>query len=230
MSVSALDSSLTYQEPSLYEPVGDSDLNSEDFMNLLITQLQNQDPLEPMDTNEMSSQMAEFSTMEATNEMADNMEKLLEYQMSQNNLQLLTLIGSETTVSANMVGVEDGSLGLGEFSLSEAVDSCQVEIYDEAGNIMQTVDMGRLEAATTYQLQWEATDASGEKVEDGAYLFVINALTSEGEQVGVEYQSSGTVTGIDFSSGTAMLTLDNAVPVEAGAIVSVSDGNATGNG
>ncbi len=199
-------------------------------MNLLITQLQNQDPTEPMDTSEMSSQMTEYSQMEATNEMANNIEKLLEYQMSQNNLQLLSLIGTETTVTANMVGVEEGSLGLAEFSLSEAVDSCQVEIYDEAGNIVQTIDAGGLEANTPYQLQWDGNDAAGEVVVDGAYLFVINALNSGGEQVGVEYQSSGTVTGIDYSSGTAMLTLDNAFAVQAGSIINVDDGSKADNG
>lgn len=230
MSVSALDSSLTYQAASQYETVGDSTLDSADFMNLLITQLQYQDPTEPMDTNEMASQLAEFSSMEATQNMADNMEKLLDYQISQNNLQLLTLLGADVTVSTNMVGMDEGTLSLGEFTLDAAVESCSVEIYDASGSIVNTVDMGNLAADTTYQLEWDGTNAAGEQVADGAYLFVINGLTADGEEVGVEYTSTGTVTGLDFSTGEAILSIDNAVPADVGSVIGVRGSSAEANG
>ena len=136
MTVSALDSSLLYQETSLYKTVGDSTLDSEDFMNLLITQLQNQDPLDPTDTSEMVSQMAELSNMEATQEMSNNIEKLLEYQVSQNNLQLISLLGNEITASSNVVAVSDGEPGTGEFTLKSDVQSCQVDISDSSGNVI----------------------------------------------------------------------------------------------
>ncbi|MCK9293563.1 MAG: flagellar hook assembly protein FlgD [Desulfobulbaceae bacterium] len=223
MTVSALDSSLLYQEPSLYTTVGDSTLDSEDFMNLLITQLQNQDPLEPLDTYEMASQMAQFSNMQATQEMAGNIEKLLEYQVSQNNVQLISLLGSEVTASSNVVAVSDGQPGTGEFTLASAVATCQVDISDSSGNVIKSLDLGSLEAGT-YTLEWDGTNSGGNTVEDGLYLFAVNGTTADGTEAEVEYQTTGTVTGLDYQSGTAVLTLDNAIPVEVGAVIGVHNG------
>ena len=224
MTVSALDSSLLYQEPSLYTTVGDSTLDSEDFMNLLITQLQNQDPLDPADTSEMVSQMAELSNMQATQEMSNNIEKLLDYQVSQNNVQLISLLGNEVTASSNVVAVSDGEPGTGEFTLASAVATCQVDISDSSGNIIKSLDLGSLEADTTYSLEWDGTNSAGTAVDDGLYLFTVNGTTADGTEAEVEYQTTGTVTGLDYQSGTAVLTLDNAIPVEVGAVIGVRNG------
>jgi flagellar basal-body rod modification protein FlgD len=224
MSVSALDSSLTYQEPSQYTTVGDSSLDSEDFMNLLITQLQNQDPLEPMDTYEMASQMAQFSNMEAIQEMAGSMEKLLEYQVSQNNVQLVSLLGNEVTASSNVVAVNDGQPSAGEFTLAANVESCQVDIYNASGNVVQSLEMGSLDADTAYGLEWDGTNSAGTAVDDGLYLFVVSGVTADGAAADVEYRTTGRVTGLDYQSGSAVLTLDNAIPVDVGSVISVLDG------
>ncbi|MBI5558225.1 MAG: flagellar hook assembly protein FlgD [Deltaproteobacteria bacterium] len=221
-AVSSLDSSLLYKEQSL-TTVGDSSLDSEDFMNLLITQLQNQDPMDPMDTSDMVAQVAQLSNMEATQEMAVNMEKLLDYQVSQNNLQLLSLLGNDVTVSSNVVAVNEGSPGSGEFTLSAAVESCRVDIYNSSGNVVRTINAGQLEGDTLYELEWDGTNSGGTAVADGLYLFEVTGLTAEGEEVEVEYQTTGKVTGLDYQSGSAVLTLDNAIPVEVGSVLKVND-------
>jgi len=80
-------STLPIQDTTSLSTVGKSSLDRDDFMTLFITQMQHQDPLEPMDSTDMASQLAQFSNMEATMKMSDNLEKLLGYQVSQNNLQ-----------------------------------------------------------------------------------------------------------------------------------------------
>lgn len=221
MSIAALDSSLLYEEPSLYTTVGDSTLDSEDFMTLLITQLENQDPMDPMDTSEMVTQVTQLSTMEATMEMAENMEKLLEYQTSQNNLQLLTLLGNEVTATSNIISLENGEPSGGEFVLSSNAQSCQVEILNSSGNTVTTLELGSLDGDTVYGLTWDGTTSGGAELSDGLYLFIVTATTAEGEEVDVEYRTSGQVTGIDYQSGTALLTLNGSIPVEVGSVLCV---------
>lgn len=224
MSVSALDSSLLYNAKSTITTVGDSTLDSDDFMNLLITQLQYQDPLEPMDTSDMASQLAQFSNMEAIQEMADNIESLLDYQVSQNNLQLTSLLGTEVTASSNIVSLSDGKLSDSAFTLSAAVESCEVEIYDSSGNLVDSFEMGSLDGDTTYSLDWDGTNSAGNGVADGLYIFMVTGTTSAGEEVDVTYQTTGKVTGLDYESGSAVLTLGGNIPVEVGSVISVNDG------
>ena len=92
-------------QTELPKGVGSADLDRTDFMTLFITQMQYQDPMKPMDSYEMASQLAQFSNMEATMKMSDNMEELLAYQTSQNNLQLLTLLDKNVETQTNQVAV-----------------------------------------------------------------------------------------------------------------------------
>ncbi|OKY74448.1 MAG: hypothetical protein BM485_13400 [Desulfobulbaceae bacterium DB1] len=210
----------SYEEESLFKPVGKKELDQYDFMNLFITQLQHQDPMKPMDSYEMASQLAQFSNMEATLKMADNMEKLLEYQTSQNNLQLLTLLDTEVKVAGDSLAVNDGTPGGGEFILAENVDTCVVEIYDAGGRLQKLIDVGPSEAGK-YALEWDGTDMQGATVADGAYTYKVKGYNALGEQSEVDYRVSGTVTGITYEDGVAMLTLDNHVAAAVGAVVGV---------
>ncbi|MCK5227695.1 MAG: flagellar hook assembly protein FlgD, partial [Desulfobulbaceae bacterium] len=110
-------------EPEL-KTVGKQELDRTDFLTMFITQLQYQDPMKPMDSYEMASQLAQFSNMEATMKMSDNMEKLLDYQTSQNNLELLSLLDKEVQGNGNMMGVNNGETTWTEFMLTEAAETC----------------------------------------------------------------------------------------------------------
>ena len=221
MSVSSVSNNLAMlEEENPFKPVGKSQLDQYDFMNLFITQLQHQDPMKPMDSYEMASQLAQFSNMEATLKMSNNMEELLAYQTSQNNLQLLTLLDNEVQVGGNVIGVNEGVASAGDFTIFEEVDTCVVEIYDAGGHLIDIMDMGKSNAGT-YALEWDGNDMQGEPVPDGAYSFRVKGYTATGSQADVEYRVQGTVTGINYESGTALLTLDNFVAADVGSVLSV---------
>ena len=187
--------------------VGKKELDRNDFMKLFISELQYQDPMKPMDNYEMASQMSQFSTMDATLKMNENMEKLLDYQTSQNNLQLLNLLGSQVQVKGNGMGVTDGRATPTQFTLEAPAETLKIEIYDAANHLIwQEVDGGR--GAGDYELDWDGTNFAGDQVPDGAYHYEVTALDGQGEKVGVDYRSTGTVTGVDFADGAAQLTMD----------------------
>lgn len=219
MAISAISGVPTVDTGGM-KTTGKADLDQADFMKLFLAELQYQDPMDPMDNAEMASQMAEFSNMEATNRMADNIEDLLEYSTSQNNLQLLTLLDQDVRVVGNSIGVNGTDIGSGEFVLAEDADSAFLEIRDAGGKLVMLEDLGAISYGS-HPLEWDGTDTVGGAVGDGAYTFNIKAYTAAGQQVGVDYSISGTVTGVDYASGTAMLVLDNHVPAEVGAVLGV---------
>jgi flagellar basal-body rod modification protein FlgD len=189
-------------------------------MALFITQLQYQDPMKPMDSYEMASQLAQFSNMDATMKMSDNMEQLLAYQTSQNNLQLLSLLGNEVQISGSNMGVVDGEATSTEFVLLERADSCVVEIYDDADNLVWQQDRGSVSSGT-YELDWDGNDLLGEKVPDGAYRYAVRAQDTAGRDIDVDYRSTGRVTGLDFDGGSALLTMDEYVNAGVDQVIKV---------
>ncbi len=224
MTVSATNTTSTglpYLEPeNPFKPVGDSELDRQDFMTLFITQLQYQDPMKPMDSYEMASQMAQFSNMEATMKVADNMEKLLNYQISQNNLQLLNLIGKSVQAIGDQIGVVNGTANPTEFTLANATDRCFVNVYDAAGHLVDIETLG-YQASGLRQFAWDAKNTKGEIVKDGAYRYEVQAYDAAGQEVAVEYRSTGKVTGVDFNSGVATVQVDGHVNMSVGDIITV---------
>lgn len=213
-------STIPTQDDAAVKTVGKKSLDRSDFMTLFITQMQHQDPLEPMDSTEMASQLAQFSNMEATMKMSDNLEKLLGYQVSQNNLQLLTLIGKEVQGSGNTMGVVDGKVTTTQYTLADAADSCRVEIYDAAGRMADTVELGYAESGI-HDLSWDATMPSGTVVPDGQYTYSVVALNALGQKIDVDYRSTGRVTGVNFDGGKAQVTVDKSIAMNVADILVV---------
>ncbi len=201
--------------------VGKKELQKDDFMKLFITQLQYQDPMKPMDSYEMASQLAQFSNMEATTKMSDNMEKLLAYQTSQNNLQLMSLLGNTAQVLGNGIGVRNGEVSDTEFIMNDDPGpTMTVTIYNDSNQPVWQQDIaGR--GAGSYQLQWDGKDAAGKQVPDGLYHYGVESLSPTGEELPVEYRSTGRVTDITYEDGAATLTLDGQVHALVGDVVKV---------
>jgi len=95
-------------DSSTFQTSEDNTLGKDDFLNLLITQLQNQDPLSPMDSTEFSAQLAQFSSLEQLSNVNENLETLLLYQGSLNNSQAVSFIGKTITASGDSVLITDG--------------------------------------------------------------------------------------------------------------------------
>ncbi len=221
MTTSSIDSNLPMTEAkNPYQPVGKKDLDRSDFMTLFITQMQYQDPMKPMDSYQMASQLAQFSNMEATMKMSDNMEKMLDYQTSQNNLQLMTLIDKDVQLSGNKLAVNEGNVASTEFTLADTADVCTVDIYDPSGNMVRTIDVGS-SVAGTYELGWDGKDGRGAVAPDGAYLYKVNALNSTGQKIDVQYKTTGHVTGLDYSTGKANLTIDDQISASVAEVLKV---------
>jgi flagellar basal-body rod modification protein FlgD len=196
------------------------------FLKLLITQLQHQDPLNPADSTEFTSQLAQFSSLEQLSNVNDNLAALKLYQASSNNAQAVSFIGKDIVSKGKSLQVTSGQPVACEFELKAAAKRAVVSIYDASGNFVRDIQ-GTALPAGKQSLSWDAKDRNGNTVPDGAYTFEVQAEGASGEKLDVTTYSKGTVTGITFEDGITYLVIGRS-KVAIGDVTQVSQGTQTG--
>ena len=179
-------------------------LGKEDFLNLLITQLQNQDPLNPTDSTEFTAQLAQFSSLEQLSNVNGNLEQLQNFQASTNNSQAVSLLGKEITASGNFLQLSDGEPIGCDFSLGRGAAEVVVNIYDSTGEFVKAFGSEDL-AAGRHTLVWDGTDRNGNPAKDGNYTFEILAADANDKNVNVTAFFTGTVDTVTFENNTPFL-------------------------
>ena len=226
---------ITQQQNSTQEGVGDSNLDQQDFLNLLVTQLQNQDPLNPTDNSEFMSQTTAFSQLNEMTNMNTSLEKMLELLSMQayNNSSLTSgsgFIGKEIEYQTNTVTVGGDSLKnisfqtntvtvggdslknisfyLGDDALAE---KSQINIYNEDGACVAIVKPDKDLTSGQNIIHWDGTGVGGVEVADGTYYFEVQAFNSAGEQVEVQEYGTGIVQGVKMSNGVLYFDIGTGV-------------------
>ena len=150
------------------------------FLKLLVTQLKNQDPLNPMENAEITSQMAQLSTVEGINKMNDAMGTLASQFRATQALQGASLIGRQ--VLAEGAQLELGSAGAaGGVDLASKADKLTINVLDSAGKVVRSIDLGGQDAGLV-RFAWDGLDAAGNSMAQGVYKFEI-AATAAGNAV-----------------------------------------------
>ncbi|MDY6971193.1 MAG: flagellar hook capping FlgD N-terminal domain-containing protein [Thermodesulfobacteriota bacterium] len=195
-------------------------LDKDAFLNLLVTQLQYQNPLEPMESTEFTAQLAQFSSLEELANVNESLQVIQLYQASLNNSQAVAFIGKNVEAWGNTIQLHDGVSDEIIFELGEDAANVLVHIYNSEGNLTKTLDAGALNAGEQ-TIVWDGTDLDGNEVTDGKYTFEIQASDISGEMVDVTTFIRGMVSGVTFKEGVAyLLAGDNEIPI--GNVIEVS--------
>ncbi|GAB6908857.1 Flagellar basal body rod modification protein [Desulfosarcina cetonica] len=181
-------------------------MGKDDFLALLVAQLQNQDPLNPSDSTEFTAQLAQFSSLEQLQNINEELSGFEVYQSTLNNIQTSGFIGKTITATGDTLTVEDGIATDIAFSLDDSSASVYIQIYDASGTFVADIDAGSLSAGQQ-TVSWDATDDNGMAVGDGVYTYSIMAVDSDGNSVDTTSFISGKVTGIDYESGETLLLI-----------------------
>ena len=198
-----------------------SSISKDEFLTILMTQMQYQDPLDPMDSEALTSQLTNFSMLEQQIETNSILEGMSESISGLNQNNLLDYIGKEITTSLNTLSVDGDDVTAVSFSLEEAASSVEMVVYDSDGNEVTRVDYGEATAGT-HTLSWNGTDGSGNKVDDGSYTYTFSATDDSGSSLSVDSAEHGEVTGVIHSNGSSYLIVGgNPVPLDS--IVEISD-------
>jgi flagellar basal-body rod modification protein FlgD len=148
------------------------------FMTLLTTQLQNQDPLNPMDTSQMTSQLAQINTVSGINSLNTTLTSLNNSLTSSQSLSTATgLIGHNVLVPGTSIQLSSGS-GVAGVQLAQAADSVNVTIKDAAsGNTVKTIHLTGAQQAGVVPVVWDGSTDSGATAADGNYTMTAQAVT-----------------------------------------------------
>ncbi len=176
------------------------------FLKLLTTQLKNQDPLSPMDNAQMTSQLAQISTVDGIERLNATLSSLIDSQQASEALQAATLVGRGVLVpGAGMTLSDKGALA--GYTLASAADKVLVSVTDANGLEVAQVDMGSQNAGT-HSISWDGTTANGTRAANGAYRISVkayageSAVTSSALQLGVVSSVVRGSSGVDLEVGS----------------------------
>lgn len=176
-------------------------LGQDDFMTMLIAELKNQDPLNPMEGKDFAAQLAQFSSLQQLSNLNTTMGTLPTYLQAFSNAQMAGIIGDEAVASGDTIMVNDSSTDI-SFSLSSDIAGGTLKIYNSSGSQVGTADLGSLPSGIN-TITWNTSS-----VGSGEYTYTISAMDKSGNAVAATTLISGTVTGVTYKNDKAYLTIN----------------------
>lgn len=178
MSVSGV-SSVLDQYQIKQEAGQKKELGKNEFLELLVAQLNNQNPLEPQENGEFIAQLAQFSQVEGIEKLNSSMESLLSGYQSSQALQASSLVGRKVIVPTEKSVVDTSETFKGSLVLPVTSSNVYVNIYDSAGKAVNRVNLGQ-QAAGNVSFMWDGKDSSGNILPPGTYKFEAQATYADG--------------------------------------------------
>lgn len=193
--------------------------NFDTFLTLLTTQLKNQNPLDPLDTNQFTQQMVQFTGVEQQLKTNEFLEALVLSTQSQSYTDAVSFVGKAITAAGSTTQLEDGK-AIWNFEAARAASDVNITITNEAGNVVYTAETAV--NGGEGQFVWDGVDSTGRALPDGRYTATIDARDTNGAYVPVSTKLSGTVSGVDLSGTEPVLIVDG-TRVNLSSILSVGE-------
>ncbi len=175
------------------------------FLKLLVTQLKNQDPLNPMDNAQITSQMAQISTVSGIDKLNATMQTMAASFNSAQSWQATSMIGHNVLAPGNVILLQ-GSSAFGGVELDAAADAVTVSIRDASGQVLHKVSLGA-QAAGLLSFQWDGATDSGNNAQAGKYSFAVEA-TAGGKAVGATALAVGQVGSVTTGKSGVMINVN----------------------
>jgi flagellar basal-body rod modification protein FlgD len=199
--------------PAASSVAGANDATSADrFLKLLVAQMQNQDPLNPLDNAQVTSQMAQINTVNGIEKLNTTVQALQGQFVQMQALQGAALVGRDVVVAGNKLDIAD-KVGQGGFELTSAADAVKVEVLNAGGHVVDTIRLGA-QTAGRHGFEWDAskttdthltfriTATSGSATLSSTALMRdrVNAVSTAGDKLTLELERSGSVAYADIKA------------------------------
>lgn len=176
------------------------------FLKLLVTQLQNQDPTNPMDNAQLTSQLAQLSTVQGITDLKTTVTTLAAQLQASQAVQGASLIGHQVLAQGNVLSLGNAGAA-GGVDLASSADKVKVDILDGSGSVVRSLDLGSQPAGLA-QFAWDGKDASGNSLAQGTYSFNV-AATAAGNAVTSTAYSLGQVQSVAMASSGLNVDVSN---------------------
>jgi flagellar basal-body rod modification protein FlgD len=180
--------------------------NFSTFLTLLTSQLKNQDPTAPMDSNQFTQQLVQFSQVEQQINSNTNLKTLISQGASQAGINATTYLGRNVSVTNGNASLTGGKANW-SYTLGSDAAATQLTVTDTHGKVVYT-GAGQTSAGND-TFSWNGEDNNGNTLTDGTHKLAISATASDGSAVTTSVASAGTVSQIDMTSGTPRLVIGN---------------------
>jgi flagellar basal-body rod modification protein FlgD len=177
--------------------------NFDTFLQLLTTQLKNQNPMDPLDTNQFTQQLVQFTGVEQQLKTNDYLSAMMQATQNSNNTQAVSYVGKVITADGTKTQLTKGAASW-HFSVPKAA-SITASVIDASGNTVFTKTGNVSQGESVFN--WDGVGTDGKARADGAYTIKINARDADGKVVSVATEMAGEVTGVDFSGDEPILML-----------------------
>jgi flagellar basal-body rod modification protein FlgD len=198
-------------------------VTQDDFLKLLIAQLQNQDPLQPMDNQEFAVQLATFNSLQQLIGINDKLGTLQSSQGTMNQYNAASLIGKEVVTNGNTISLQSDSPASINYQLAANAAKVVINVQDASGALVRQIQAGAQNAGDR-SILWDGKDASGKAARAGLYNFEINAFDLNGKQVQALARVQGIVTGVRLDGSEPVLEIGT-LQVPLSAVTSVRTGS-----
>lgn len=188
--------------------------NFDNFLTILTTQLQNQDPLSPLDTHEFTNQLVMFADVEQSVRQSGQLDDLITLNRQNEATAAVEYIGRQITADHNEVNFQGQPVDL-TYTMPEEADTAAMEIYDAQGELVSVIT-GIDKGLGKHTFTWDGKDQNGKSLPNGAYSFQIGAINADEQPIEkITYGIKGAVTGIEVNNGaTTILMGDVRIPLE----------------
>jgi len=186
--------------------------SKEEFLTLLVAQLENQNPLEPQSGSDFIAQLAQFASVEQSEQTNSLLTQIQAEQVSASNAGMAAFVGKEGSFNTDTLQIDGDPVNLPKvgFEVISGSPKARAVITDENGKAIRTVDLGTLRPGD-HQVEWDGKDELGSAVPPGKYRIEVRLEDSEGAESSAPTSISGTIESLDFSTGYPMLRIGGAL-------------------
>lgn len=207
MAIQATQSAQTANSQTTTAATGrKSDVNKEDFLKLLISQLQNQDPLKPQDNQEFAQQLATFNSLEQLIGVNQKLSSLADKLLQSNQFNATNLLGKQVVTDGNQISLKQGQSTPINFNLGANAAKVTIDIKNSKGEIVRRIEKLDQKAGDQ-RVDWDGKTNSGASAAAGTYSFDIRGVDVANKTVTATGRILGTVAGVSLDGADPMLDI-----------------------
>lgn len=184
-------------------------LDKDDFMRIMITEMRHQDPTKPMDSDRMATQMAQITSVEQLKNVSNAIEKLSDKNSASDRLAMSGMIGRTVTVDKSRFVHQKGTLSPVNFELPEDAAKLKIVVMNEKGEDVASRDLEPMKAGTN-SYNWDGVSESNTQSPSGSYMVRVEAENSKGAKIKVDSIARDRIVGVSFEGGETNFLIGDA--------------------